>query len=216
MHNLNRSGKSPNHSQHLNQFSGNKTFQMNKISSYQKPIFSNQNAVGAQASSLCQPPSNCPQLLPTPPHPQLSDNSTWFMDSARLTHTFANDALNADQSDPMMRHSSPLISPTAKPQQLSNDAQDAQENRKTPRAIGTERASWKHTANHNETLDKIDNQHSLPPWILEKNLLQQAQAQQSRNLYSPQMAQAWKPFPEPRTQFPDDVHFQDQQQVSRF
>lgn len=178
---------------------------MNKVPPYQKPTFPNQNPVSGQAPPLCQPSPNCAQ--PPSSHSQMPDNN-WFMDSPRLNHSFASDEyyfpeIN-DKNDSMKRHSSPLISPSAKPQPSLNDAHD--ENRKAPRAIGTERASWKHNVGHNDTMDKND--HALPPWILEKNYLQQAQQP-----YSPQMAQTWKPFSEPRTQFSDEFRLQEQHQV---
>lgn len=50
-----------------------------------------------------------------------------------------------------------------------NVLQSADDNRRKPRPIGIERASWKHNVNIgiNSNLDNVDNmnQHSIPPWI---------------------------------------------------
>lgn len=190
----------------MNQFNGNNNFQLGNVGPYQKPPYPKTNPGVAQVSPVCQKSPNCP------PQSQADDTNAWLLDANHLSHTFTNEPLSTDTMEPIGRHGSPLISPKTCPQQQPSTAAQ-EESRKMPRAIGTERASWKHI-NFNEPMDKPESQHSgLPSWLLEKNHLQQAQ--QLMHPYTPQMAQTWMPFPDAH-KFPDEAHFQEQYQVRVF
>lgn len=151
-----------------NMFSQNPNQSMNaNYNPYQKMPFTNQNT-GNAAPFYNRAPGR-PQSQPT------SNNGRMFTEFAHSSHTSPNDTFNLDHANLVM----PMNSTSSMSPNGNNNSQatttnknvlQADDNRRMPRPIGTERASWKHNVNIgglNSNLENVDNinQHSLPPWL---------------------------------------------------
>lgn len=194
--NNNPIGKSNNQMPMMNQpygrnnmFSQNPNQSMNtNYNPYQKMPFNNQNS------------NNTPSFYNRAPgrpqsQPQASSNGRMFGEFAHSSHTSPNDTFNLDHSN--------LVMPSSMSPNGNNNSQTAtnknmmqtDDNRRMIRPIGTERASWKHNTVNigglNSNLENVDNmnQHSLPPWLLEKNHLQAQQLSQQQQPQTQQMPQ---------------------------
>lgn len=99
-----------------------------------------------------------------------------YNDFAHSSHTSPNDTFGLDHSNLVMAMNSSAMSPNGNTNAQSvagaNKSilqQSADDNRRKPRPIGIERASWKHSGHigMNSNLESVDNmgQHSLPPWL---------------------------------------------------
>lgn len=110
---------------------------------------------------------------PGRPQSQPSNNGRMYNEYAHSTHTSPNDNFGLDHSNLVMSMNPSAMSPNGNTNTQSaankNVLQSADDNRRKPRPIGIERASWKHNVNIgiNSNLDNVDNmnQHSIPPWI---------------------------------------------------
>lgn len=156
-----------------------------------------------------------------------STNGRMFSEFTHSSHTSPNDsAFGLDHSNLVMLNASSM-SPngnnnsqaTVNKNALHSAAVD--DNRKMPRPIGTERASWKHNVNVGGALtdsmgnavDALNQQHSLPPWLLEKSHMQQTQ-QLTPSAQQAAGTQPWMQYPLTRNPYNDDLHLQDQFQVN--
>lgn len=148
-------------------FSQNPNQSMNaNYNPYQKMPFTNQNA--GNATPFYNRAPGRPQSQPT------SNNGRMFTEFAHSSHTSPNDTFNLDHTNlvmPMNSTSSMSPNGNSNSQGATNNKNVLQpdDNRRMPRPIGTERASWKHNVNIGglNNLENVDNmnQHSLPPWL---------------------------------------------------
>lgn len=154
-------------------------------------------------------------------------NGRMFSEFTHSSHTSPNDnAFGLDHSNLVMLNASSMSpngnnnSQTAANKNALHGA-SVDDNRKMPRPIGTERASWKHNVNVGGTLtdgmgntvDALNQQHSLPPWLLEKSHMQQSQ-QLTPSAQQATGTQPWMQYPLTRNPYSDELHLQDQFQVS--
>lgn len=128
---------------------------------YQKMPFTNQTTGGNSAPFYNRAPGRS-QSQPT------SNNGRMFGEYTHSSHTSPNDSFNLDHANMVMSMNQSSVSPngntnaqnSANKNVLQND-----DNRRMPRPIGTERASWKHNIGGlNSALENVD-QHTLPPWL---------------------------------------------------
>lgn len=111
---------------------------------------------------------------PGRPQSQPSNNGRMFNEFAHSSHTSPNDSFGLDHTNLVMPINSSSMSPNGNNNSQAatnkNVLQPTDDNRRKPRPIGIERASWKHNANIgglNSNLENVDNmnQHSMPPWL---------------------------------------------------
>lgn len=231
--NNNAVGKAPNQMPLMNQPYGRSgMYQPNpnqpinsNFNPYQKLPFSNQNAAsgGGGGSQFYNRAPGRPQSQPQ----ASSTNGRMFSEFAHPSHTSPNDTFNMDHGNIGMPLSSASMSPNGNnnPQVTTNknvlQHSVTDDNRKMPRPIGTERASWKHNViggGINTNLDNAAdsmNQHSIPPWLLEKNHLQQNQPMAQQQSQQPPNSQPWMQYPIARNPYSDEMHIPDQFQVRR-
>ncbi|XP_037909760.1 ankyrin repeat and KH domain-containing protein mask isoform X3 [Hermetia illucens] len=174
------------------------------LSNYQKlPTVGNQNTV----PPYNQPPPGRPQS-----QPQAGSNARWFSNDPSGYSGYgmptARDMLNLENGMPNMSSGSPAAMSPNNPQQpqtngiISNQPPNqppppigsgGEDNRKMPRPIGTERASWKY--NHYPNMNLVEPEQNiavtaaaaaaaavtgpLPPWVMDKSQAQPPAMQQN-------------------------------------
>lgn len=156
-----------------------------------------------------------------------STNGRMFSEFTHSSHTSPNDGgFGLDHSNLVMMNASSMSPNGNNNSQTTTNknvlhGSTVDDNRKMPRPIGTERASWKHnviggalTDNMGNAVDALNQQHSMPPWLMEKSHMQ---APQQLTPTGQQAAgtQPWmQQYPLSRNPYNDELHLQDQFQVN--